>query len=776
MLSPEAFKLVSRTNGRLTPEEYNRILDTSLVVAEEYVCLPQPGAGLRFRLVSPGEFSKLRSRHKDLVQREANGVSMLTGFSETGSVSCSPHAVVSQWLIDEQELHCDQDQIHFRFTELVADVYGPGFGDRGRASQIGTNIYFGYRASDQSSPTPAEGPGQARFSQYYRDYYAYPLIRTHLEKTLKRLTKSVKTFCGRINFLMDRFLPKDDGACALWTQGVTGSVFGYVNSRHVDVSDRLGHEYEMYLMASARDMCQGIASNYTQGVLSYLSECARIVGLGYSTTCAYQHVFHPKAEKDNIQVLQFFVMPGLGCCVPILHNVGHDFFAYAFSHYTSCCVVIQDGYVFWRSNGCVNVVAWGNWERARQQRNRARQGFAAVPPPDPPGSDDGGVSSDDEEPRKTESETDESEPSEVEEPSNLYTVLRFEDLDEVAIQILRRRAMNRTSFGHVRGQYEYMVLELEVVTVDQFWNTYQELLRTEFAEVTVSELNVQGSSHEVAKTRVLDVETAPQRKQTTRVLDVEIAPQRKQTARKSVTKVGSITKPKSDQVNLGGVGDGVMPGLDLELKETDKQQVEKAPSHQQGDLIDTSDEEGSTEKNVAKVLPKKSRRSKTVTAKKKNAKTPYNNGPEYVHALRDVGTVFDVPGTGNCGFYSLLLALEDQNEPSSMDHLGLRRQMRQAATELRESLFVAGATETIFGEVDEDTRQETFEDVAADIYDDTVPYEDEDFMLERPPNNPDAPPVNNHHWMRCNYCRSSICASISDEGGCLYAGDSRCYR
>jgi hypothetical protein len=40
---------------------------------------------------------------------------------------------------------------------------------------------------------------------------------------------------------------------------------------------------------------------------------------------------------------------------------------------------------------------------------------------------------------------------------------------------------------------------------------------------------------------------------------------------------------------------------------------------------------------------------------------------------------------------------------------------------LRESLFVAG--ETILGEVDEETRQETFEDVAADIYDDTVPYE-----------------------------------------------------
>jgi hypothetical protein len=51
---------------------------------------------------------------------------------------------------------------------------------------------------------------------------------------------------------------------------------------------------------------------------------------------------------------------------------------------------------------------------------------------------------------------------------------------------------------------------------------------------------------------------------------------------------------------------------------------------------------------------------------------------------------------------------------------------------LRESLFVAGATETFFGEVDEDTRQETFEDVAADIYDDTVPYETKISCLKGP--------------------------------------------
>jgi hypothetical protein len=108
MLSPESFKLVS---GPMVtyPEEYNRMLDTFVWLRK--VCVPpQPGAGLRFRLVSPGEFSKLRSRHKDLVQSRSEWCFHVDRLFGTGC-KLFTHAVVSQWLIDEQELHCDQDQI-----------------------------------------------------------------------------------------------------------------------------------------------------------------------------------------------------------------------------------------------------------------------------------------------------------------------------------------------------------------------------------------------------------------------------------------------------------------------------------------------------------------------------------------------------------------------------------------------------------------------------------------------------------------------------------------
>jgi hypothetical protein len=157
----------------------------------------------------------------------------------------------------------------------------------------------------------------------------------------------VKTFCGRINYLIDRFLPKDK-PCALWTQGVTARVFGFLNDWHVDASDRLGQEFEFGLLASAQATCAGSTSSYTQGVIAYLLECAKLVGLGYSTACAYQHVFHPKAPKEEIQVLQFFCNARSGLLLSYPPQVGHDLLGYAFSHYMSCCVVIQDGFVFWR--------------------------------------------------------------------------------------------------------------------------------------------------------------------------------------------------------------------------------------------------------------------------------------------------------------------------------------------------------------------------------------------------------------------------------------------
>ena len=311
MLDQKQFKLMYAVSGKMTAPLYNTLLRKVCPPdsIEKYVCLPQPGAGLRIRLVPPVIFDSM-SKVPPAQLFDANGVRVLvTGLSESGPpCSGSSHPVVSTWLIDHVGLH--KEEISYRFTELLAIVYGPGFGERECNAQMGANIYLGNRASDQSTPSPVEGPGRATLSHYFRDYYQSPYLRATIEKKSKGFLRKVLVFSSQVNYMMGRFLPVKT-PCALWTKGIADQVYGFTNDKHVDRYDRLGRTEQERILVEARRTCAAISnSKYTPSVLAYLEECARTIGFGYSTTCGYQHVFHPSAPQDKITVLQFFCNAG----------------------------------------------------------------------------------------------------------------------------------------------------------------------------------------------------------------------------------------------------------------------------------------------------------------------------------------------------------------------------------------------------------------------------------------------------------------------------------
>jgi hypothetical protein len=174
-----------------------------------------------------------------------------------------------------------------------------------------------------------------------------------------------------LDYAMDEFLPMKD-SCALWTQGQLWKVFAFVNDLHVDKGDRLPHAVQALMLKEARERIHGSSSEYASLVLSYIEEICGMIGLGYPTTCAYQHVYHPEARKDSIQVYQYFLMPGLGCCCPLVDKIAHRFRADSFSHCTAACVVVIDGLVHWRADGCVYVAAWGNWQTSRKAKQATK--------------------------------------------------------------------------------------------------------------------------------------------------------------------------------------------------------------------------------------------------------------------------------------------------------------------------------------------------------------------------------------------------------------------
>ena len=195
MLSPHSYNEFSSMTQGCDISAYNDLLRRHSDGLETYLCLPQPGSGLRFRLVTTKEFNNLwreNNKTKACQQFQVNGVRLLTGITEMGHPSSSSYPVVSQWLEDVEGLH--GKAITYRHQELLVQVYGSGFGSRHRSPTRGTNIYLGTRSSHQSSVSPTEGPGQAKRTQYYRSYYSLPLFRAFMEKRSQDFLQKVDIF------------------------------------------------------------------------------------------------------------------------------------------------------------------------------------------------------------------------------------------------------------------------------------------------------------------------------------------------------------------------------------------------------------------------------------------------------------------------------------------------------------------------------------------------------------------------------------------------------
>jgi hypothetical protein len=363
------FSVFSSKSGQLTVPAFNKFLSIAASRTETYVCLPQPGAGLRFRLVSSVDMELLiKAQVPDSVVAVANGTRVLHGCREIGPPHKCPHPVLSQWLVDREELHAED--IPYHLTTMSSDCYGQGFGARSRCRGIGQNLYLGQRASEMANVSPVEGPGQAQHSQYHRQHYRNKQHSPFLEKRAHALLTKINIFCRRLDYVMNTLLPMD-GASALWTQGMVGKSFAYLNDSHVDVGDQMKGKEEIQFLRAVLDCCGRVTNDCTASVARYVECLSKMIGHGYSTTCAYQHVYHPEIQKTGMSVHQYFVMPGLGCCCPIVDKVGHEFRAYAFSHYSSACLVVRDGRVLWTNDGSFNLIAWGRWVSNNGVRSRA---------------------------------------------------------------------------------------------------------------------------------------------------------------------------------------------------------------------------------------------------------------------------------------------------------------------------------------------------------------------------------------------------------------------
>ena len=76
--------------------------------------------------------------------------------------------------------------------------------------------------------------------------------------------------------------------------------------------------------------------------------------IGDLTTCVYQFIYD-ETDKNDTQIIQYFIMHGLGLCIKIDINVAHLFYAWSFSNNTAVPITKKKNKYFLSLNTNNNV-------------------------------------------------------------------------------------------------------------------------------------------------------------------------------------------------------------------------------------------------------------------------------------------------------------------------------------------------------------------------------------------------------------------------------------
>ena len=81
--------------------------------------------------------------------------------------------------------------------------------------------------------------------------------------------------------------------------------------------------------------------------------------MGDPTTFVYQFIYDEK-DKDDTQIMQYFIMHVLRLCIKVDSYVAHMFYAWSFSNNTSVLISKNKNKYFLYLSKNTNVFTWGS--------------------------------------------------------------------------------------------------------------------------------------------------------------------------------------------------------------------------------------------------------------------------------------------------------------------------------------------------------------------------------------------------------------------------------
>lgn len=350
-----------------TIEKFNQYLSTNASHTVKLPVISIEGHGTMIKLLTQEEYdSKLL--HGTIIELHKPS-STSVAIARAGIVKGLPHltkGLMMSMMVKLKDGH--PGRLTAYFTYLMDLCVRKGFGDRKISSCRGINFYWGLRLSRMSSPSPVEGPGSQDSSCYYRATFRcfhFFFILITIWNVLRRTTRNI---ANRLDYHMHQFLQAHDDSARTSSKLLLitmGTMFelAFSNCPHVDIHDSYSKQEQRQLSDNIKywdSLCESSDQPHDEHYTlfpAYVQSFSDKFGFTSPSTCCYQHV----KTHDDIQFIQYFVMQGLGCCIPITDYLCHHFYAKCFVHNTSVCLAIENNlvYVLNTNNRFGTVIGWG---------------------------------------------------------------------------------------------------------------------------------------------------------------------------------------------------------------------------------------------------------------------------------------------------------------------------------------------------------------------------------------------------------------------------------
>lgn len=381
-LSGEDYRRIVGRKAWMDPNEFEKLV-LAQHVSTKTLIVPYIGEGdkggysrLRLKIVNKLECKILNRLPAKFEKVEFGGASYYFGKEPTNLNHPHAHGIpVSIWGRDPK---LTKLEVTYGFATLCLQVFGLGFGSRGSVPSHAMNTYCKKegRGTTATRPSPAQDDDELAQQQYFRkgennNMLSQPYVRRQLNELVTNAVhfgrECNNCFMGLVGSICTRQIittgnvpkqPQSSDPGHLRPIGCNSPTYGFVNTTHIDVLDKLTPTQ----VARWTERAEDNGWLHCLDLLYQKDFCL-------PTTCGYQFTFKDDVSRDSLEVNAMFAMDGLGMAVSIEHGIGHHFMGAKFSHQT-CLPVCRR-----RSDGKLSVtnhednfllVGWGGTGGAKE--------------------------------------------------------------------------------------------------------------------------------------------------------------------------------------------------------------------------------------------------------------------------------------------------------------------------------------------------------------------------------------------------------------------------